>query len=147
MEKMPWRSDASDKMEHEGATMELWFPGSNVVCTKITGHFHHVFAQKLMMHFDEVMSAGVPIVVWHDWGDATGFDTKVKLDFTTWAMKHGKEIERVHVYAKSTFLRLGIKVSNLATGNLMRVYDSRSAFRSLADESLDLGHEPQKKAL
>ncbi len=143
----PWRSPPNDEMALDDSRMELWFPEPNVVCTRITGHFHHAFAKRLMVRFDEVMASGQLLVVWHDWGDATGFDNRVKVDFTTWAMKRAEEIERVNVFAKSTFLRLAIKVSNLATGNRMRVHDSREVFRRAAQDALSQTSSPTQRAL
>jgi hypothetical protein len=105
-------------------------PEAGVVQTRVAGFINQDMGRFIMAWIDGSLADGERPAVFHDWAEATGYETVVRQEFTTWYTGIRDQVESVHVFTKSKIISMGVSVVALAIGATIYAHRDRESFES-----------------
>jgi hypothetical protein len=127
-----WRSDRGE--------LRLWYPAPSVVATHVVGHFDVTLQTHFLTRANARIASGLKIVVFHNWEEMTGYESRVRQDFTSWAQANKDQIEAIHILVRAKIVSMGVAVASVSLGGLIQSYTDRIAFgRLLSTAANDSG--------
>src|SRR5262249_37826536 len=73
----------------------------------------------------------------HDWSQATGYDTESRKLFTRWVEEHGYRFQRITIYTPSRLVRMGIATAKLVLGSSIDTVPTREALEALIAQAIE----------
>src|SRR5215831_793986 len=101
----------------------MWLAAPKVLVSRVDGYFDIELARVFVVFCDrwiastQMMRAklirGRVLCGFHDWSQATGYDTESRKLFTRWVEEHGYRFQRITIYTPSRLVRMGIATAKL----------------------------------
>lgn len=96
------------------------------------GHLMGECADTIIRRWEVMHRAKQPITMLHDAWDATGYESRVRVDLIEWGKKNPSAIAAVHILTQSKVVAMSVAVSNLVFPGLVAGYSKRIQFDVLA---------------
>jgi hypothetical protein len=121
----------SPRTSYPGArgTVHLWEPSPRVVVTKVVGVLTVEGGQAIEMATRRASAKSGQHIQFHDWEEQTDYEAEARAKLTNVALELSKHIERLHILARSTVVRLGLKAASLVLRSL-KMHDDRARFEA-----------------
>ena len=94
------------------------------------------FAEAYIEVGNAVLAGSERVIGLHDWSEMTGYDSGVRVKVTAWGMKVITRFDAIHVFSRSSVVRMGVSVANIALGGSVSVHSSAEAFAQARDHVL-----------
>jgi hypothetical protein len=117
-----WRNDQGE--------IRLDEPATGLLHTRMIGHASPEMARFIVAGGERIMEGGGLMTAFHDWADATGYDTESRQLLTDWGVRRRAQIERVHLLVRSRFLQMGVAVASLVLRGMLVSHPDRDHFDS-----------------
>ena len=104
----------------------VWALGPNIYVTRVTGHMEDTHADLFEVYgADRIALAKGPLLVFHDWVEMTGYESRCRTRLTEWSLARLDRFGAVHLAVRSKIVRMGIQVANIPLRGLIRPYPAR----------------------
>jgi hypothetical protein len=120
----------SEERSTDRGSVSLLRPAPGVVQTRVAGFINQELGRRIMAWVDGSIADGERPAVFHDWEEATGYETVVRQEFTTWFMGIRDAVESVHVFTRSKIVAMGVSVVALAIGATILGHRDRESFET-----------------
>jgi hypothetical protein len=105
----------------------LWVLAPTVYVTSVTGHMEDVHADLFESYgLERIRKAPGKLVVFHDWFDMTGYESRCRTRLTSWSVKRIEHYEEVHLGVRSKLVAMGVQVANIALRGLITAHSDRA---------------------
>ncbi len=112
----------------KGEIQVAWLrPG--VLLVRLRGHFDMKLGRFMLDTAARGLSQQSRIQIFCDWGDATGYDSDVRVTFTSWVAAQSQRA-KLYMLVTSKIVAMGVSVANLALNGALEVFNNRSVFES-----------------
>ena len=115
-------------------SFELHTPGPKLVVSVAKGHLEECHILPYMQRVNELIARDGSVTILHDWYEMTGYDTRVRVDWTRWSQERVKQIESTHILVRSRVVAMGVRTAALAlslVGARLSSYTERDQFEAL----------------
>jgi hypothetical protein len=99
-----------------------------VLVFRAQGHLTHAAARWIVAVADDEGPRHDRLLFFHDWEAVTGYDSRARLEITTWAVRNLSQLEGAHMLSTSRLVKMGISVGNLAAGGVGVLHEDRRSF-------------------
>ena len=108
-----------------------------MVVSVARGHLEECHILPYIQEVDRIIARDGSVTILHDWYAMTGYDTRVRVDWTKWSQGRVKEIESTHILVRSRVVAMGVRTAALAlslVGARLSSYTEREQFDALLAE-------------
>jgi hypothetical protein len=115
----------------QSANGELWVTlhGGGVASSRMTGYCDLGMTLHLMGPLDRLMIAGQRLKAFHDWEEVTSYDTRCRIQLTTWGVRFRNQIDCVNILTRSKVVTMGVTVATIVLPGMVRVFAKREEFQ------------------
>lgn len=104
-----------------------WTREGNLRTTHV-GNVEAWCAERIILRWDAAFRAKQRFAVFHDFADATGYESGLRVALTAWAKEHPGAQSGVHFYTRSKIVSMGVSVASLVLPGLLTNYPKRQDF-------------------
>ncbi len=103
--------------------LHMWTLGDGIFCTRGHGHVGMAAVEALIDYTEQrIVEQSAKLLVFHDWLEVTGYESKARLPLSRWMFEHRASYEVVHVAVRSRLVAMGASVVNLAIGGFLKTH-------------------------
>ena len=107
----------------------LWFPGGDIAAGRVTGVIRAPAVISVYQEIDRFSALhGHPGHGFIDLSGMTDFDWESRMILVRWNLAHRKQAQRLELLAWSNAAHLGLRVLNIALGDLVVSHSTRESF-------------------
>ncbi|MBL9009280.1 MAG: hypothetical protein JNJ46_33780 [Myxococcales bacterium] len=122
-------SEPPQQLASSKGDIQLSWPRPDVLLVRLTGHFDRKLGAFMLDAATQGLAQHKRMQIFCDWSDATGYDSDVRVTFTSWAASH-QERAKLSLLVTTKIVAMGVSVANLALGGALQVFNNRAAFES-----------------
>lgn len=120
----------------ERGKLEITSPRPGIVVERFEGYALLPMADAIIGRLGEEIARHGEIIVFDDWGDATGYESAVRLRLTEWTRAQGAQVRDTHIFVRSKLLAMGISVASMTLNKHLHSHASRSSFDAALAKAL-----------
>jgi len=103
-------------------------PVKGIVVYRLVGFASVEFFRQVRPDLEAAISRAGSIELFADAGGLEGYDARFRIEWVDWFIANKKMLAAIHVFVLSRLARMGVSVANLATGGMLKQYDSMASF-------------------
>ena len=103
-------------------------PVKGIVVYRVEGFADVELFRLLLPDLQAALTQAGSIEFFADAGRMDAYDSQFRIGWVNWFIKNKKNFVDIHVLVQSKLGRMGVSVANLATGGMLRSYDSVASF-------------------
>lgn len=111
-------------------SLELFTPGPKLVLSVAKGHLEEQYIP-MVRKIDELIARDGEVTIFHDWLEVTGYETRVRTEWTKWSSGQADGVESTHILVRSRIVAMGVRTAALAlalVGSRLNSYTEPEAF-------------------
>lgn len=103
-----------------------WRTHGSALENVVRGHMELELAEYLQAQFDALLAQQGEVTAFHDWSEAPSYASQYRASWQSWLRKQTR-VRHVHFFVRSTILKMGVTVANLAYTRTNFVVHSKRA--------------------
>jgi hypothetical protein len=119
----------------------VWSPAPRVVVTSFSGYGSYAFAAVIKRDTMPFFEPGTRSVLFSDWYDMTGYDSRARVELTRWMSWMRPRISDLHLLVRSKIVSMGVAVANLALGGWLNSTTNRVVWKGMLQEAVRRAQE------
>jgi hypothetical protein len=122
-------------IQAKNGTTSIWRPAPSIMVSQVAGVLTPKAAATLVAAMHRAVAEAGRWEGFHDWEQMTDYTTETRIQLTDAVQSVHSRTEQIHFLLSSPAVSFGVRVANIALGNL-RIHATRASFNIALDQAL-----------